>query len=166
MKIMNKPLAIPSLRFQAHWQNAQSQRYNQILPKSLPAHPTQSHEQKDNAAKRKDKLTGKINNETPTSCIVHLADGTNFKGVTSNKRCNGLTGSCFESPNDTIHVTVVRKPKKRHSSNMIADLKKKKNGKRHPTKARVWQPIPATVPSLPNTCFFCQRTRISMILLD
>jgi hypothetical protein len=111
MKIMNKPLAIPSLRFQAHWQNAQSQRYNQILPKSLPAHPTQSHEQKDNAAKRKDKLTGKINNETPTSCIVHLADGTNFKGVTSNKRCNGLTGSCFESPNDTIHVTVSNKVK-------------------------------------------------------
>ena len=41
-----------------------------------------------------------------TSCIVHLADSVNFKGVTSNKRCSGLTGLCFESPNDTIHVTV------------------------------------------------------------
>ena len=41
-----------------------------------------------------------------TSFIVHLADSANFKGVTSNKLCNGLTGSCFESPNDTIHVTV------------------------------------------------------------
>ena len=41
-----------------------------------------------------------------TSCIVHLADSANFKGITSNKRCSGLTGSCFESPNDTIHVTV------------------------------------------------------------
>ena len=56
----------------------------------------------------KDKLTGKINNETLTSCIVHLADSANIKGVTSNKLCNGLTGSCFESPNDTIHATVGR----------------------------------------------------------
>ena len=47
-----------------------------------------------------------------TSCIVHLADSANFKGVTSNKLCNGLTGSCFESPNDTIHVTVIRHVKK------------------------------------------------------
>ena len=39
-----------------------------------------------------------------TSCIVHLADSANFKGVTSNKRCSGLTGSCFEMPNDTIHA--------------------------------------------------------------
>ena len=42
-----------------------------------------------------------------TSCIVHLADSANFKGGTSNKRCSGLTGSCLEMPNDTIHVTVV-----------------------------------------------------------
>jgi len=41
-----------------------------------------------------------------TSCIVHLANSAKFEGVTSNKRCSGLTGSCFESPNDTIHVTV------------------------------------------------------------
>ncbi|MCB0703478.1 MAG: hypothetical protein KDC55_12295 [Ignavibacteriae bacterium] len=41
-----------------------------------------------------------------TSCIVHLADSANIKGVTSNNLCNGLTVSCFESPNDTIHVTV------------------------------------------------------------
>lgn len=44
--------------------------------------------------------------QLPTSCIVHLADSANFMGVTFNKLCNGLTGSCFESPNDTIHVTV------------------------------------------------------------
>jgi len=43
-----------------------------------------------------------------TSCIVHLADSANFKGVASNKLCNGLTDLCFESPNDTIHVTVMR----------------------------------------------------------
>jgi len=40
---------------------------------------------------------------------VHLADSAKFEGVTSNKLCNGLTGSCFESPNDTIHVTVIGK---------------------------------------------------------
>ena len=44
--------------------------------------------------------------QLPTSCIVHLADSANFKGVTFNIHCSGLTGSCFESPNDTIHVTV------------------------------------------------------------
>jgi hypothetical protein len=47
------------------------------------------------------------NGQRTTSCIVHLADSANFKGVTFNKLCNGLTGSCFESPNDTIHVNVM-----------------------------------------------------------
>ena len=47
-----------------------------------------------------------------TSCIVHLADSANFKGGTSNKRCSGLTGSCLEMPNDTIHVTVVQHAEK------------------------------------------------------
>lgn len=41
-----------------------------------------------------------------TSCIVQLADSVNSKGVTINELCNGLRGFCFESPNDTIHVTV------------------------------------------------------------
>ena len=48
----------------------------------------------------------KRNNEGTTSCIVHLANSANIQGVTSNKPCSGLTGLCFESPNDTIHVTV------------------------------------------------------------
>jgi len=42
----------------------------------LPA-PTQG--QKDNAAKIKDKITGKINNETPTKCICHKG----FSGYSS-----------------------------------------------------------------------------------
>lgn len=49
-----------------------------------------------------------IKNERPTSCIVHLADSANFKGITIKKPCNSLTSLCFESPNDTIHVTVMR----------------------------------------------------------
>jgi len=39
-----------------------------------------------------------------TACIVHLADSANFKGAISNKRCSSSTGSCFESPNDTINA--------------------------------------------------------------
>lgn len=54
----------------------------------------------------------KKNTERTTSCIVHLADSANFEGITSNKLCDGLTGSCFESPNDTIHVTVVANVRK------------------------------------------------------
>lgn len=45
--------------------------------------------------------------QRPLECIVHLADRANFKGVTFNKLCSGSIGSCFESPNDTIHVTVI-----------------------------------------------------------
>ncbi len=67
---MNNP-TLPSLRSQAHWQNAQSQRYDQILPKSLPALPTPTHGGQDSAAKIGDKLTGKINNETLTRGIKH-----------------------------------------------------------------------------------------------
>jgi len=58
-------------------------------------------------------LTDRIKHENTTSCIVHLADSANFKSVTSNKLCNGLTGSCFESPNDTIHVNVSGKCNKK-----------------------------------------------------
>jgi hypothetical protein len=56
-------LKYPSLRCQAHWQNAQSQRPNQILPKSLPALPTPAHGQKDNAAKMKDRISGDKNGQ-------------------------------------------------------------------------------------------------------
>jgi|GEM_PF-3080516 len=69
-----------------------SRSANQNLPKSMAA---PSHG-----------LTADRKHGHTTSCIVYLADSANFVGVTSNKLCNGLTGSCFESPNDTIHVTV------------------------------------------------------------
>jgi len=60
--------------------------------------------------------------QQPTSCIVHLADSANLKGVTSNKLCSGLTGSCFESPNDTIHATVVANAEKNSGKNNIFAL--------------------------------------------
>lgn len=65
-----------------------------------------------------------MNNETLTSCIVHLADSANIEGVASNKRCNDLTGSCFESPNDTIHVTVTANAKKTTTVNKMNDINK------------------------------------------
>lgn len=70
-EIMIKPTHRPSLRFQAHWQNTQSQRYDQILPKSLSALPTQTHGQKDNAAKINDRFTNDKNGQLPTKCICH-----------------------------------------------------------------------------------------------
>lgn len=45
------------------------------------------------------------NGQRTTSCIVHLADSANIERITSNRPCSGLTGLCFESPNDTIHLT-------------------------------------------------------------
>lgn len=65
---------------------------SQNLPKSMAAQP---HRQ-----------TADIKHGHTTSCIVHLAYSANLKAITSNKRCGVLTGLCFESPNDTIHVTV------------------------------------------------------------
>ncbi len=34
-----------------------------------------------------------------TKCINHWADSANFKGVTFNDNCGGLTEKCFEMPN-------------------------------------------------------------------
>ena len=93
---MKKP-ARPSLRCKAHWQNAQSQRCNQILPKSFSARPSPPLD-RDSAAKMKDNSL-KINNETLTKCINHWADSADIKGVTFNEICSGLTGKCFEMPN-------------------------------------------------------------------
>jgi len=42
--------SLPSLRCQAHWQNAQSNCLNQILPKSFPARPALTHGLNDIAA--------------------------------------------------------------------------------------------------------------------
>ncbi len=69
----------PSLRCQAHWQNAQSQHCNQFLPKSLPALPTPTLGQKDNAAKIKDRITEYKNGQLVTRYIKNWADTTEFQ---------------------------------------------------------------------------------------
>ena len=91
----------PTLRSHTHWQVAQIHRYIQNLPKSMPA-PTHS---------------GQKNGQHTTSCIVHLADSANLKDITFNKLYSGLTDWCFESPNDTIHLTV-----KVHRRNNVKNL--------------------------------------------
>jgi hypothetical protein len=96
---MTNPTHKPSLRFQAHWQNAQSQRDNQILPKSLTALPAQTHGLKDNAAKINDRFANDKNGQLPTSYIKHLAvSGLSGVLVRIKSTCN-LTGKCFEMPN-------------------------------------------------------------------
>jgi len=95
---------MPTLRSHTHLQAAQAKTQIQSLQKSMPA---QTHGRQNRCSKNERNITRKMNNETLTSCIVHLADSANIKGITSNKLCSGLTGLCFDSPNDTIHVTVI-----------------------------------------------------------
>jgi len=41
-----------------------------------------------------------------TMYIKHLADSASVKFVTFNEICSGLTGQCFEMPNDFIYLTL------------------------------------------------------------
>jgi len=91
-------LHAPSLRCQAHWQNAQSQRYNQLLPKSLPALPTPTHGQKDNAAKIKDRKLKDKNGQLVARAKSKRADSANLKGIAINKHYRRLSVKCFEMP--------------------------------------------------------------------
>ncbi len=102
---------MPTLRSHTHLQAAQAKTQIQSLQKSMPA---QTHGRQNRCSKNERNITRKMNNETLTSCIVHLADSANIKGITSNKLCSGLTGLCFDSPNDTIHVTVSGQLKRHH----------------------------------------------------
>lgn len=67
-----------SLRCQAHWQNTQSQRYDQILPKSRPALPTLPLGLKDNAAKIKDKNTEDKNGQLVTGGCCQWRDSASY----------------------------------------------------------------------------------------
>jgi len=53
---------------------------------------------------------------------VHLADSANFKANTFNNHTTGLKGSCFESLNDTIYITVVRQARKENKMKNILEL--------------------------------------------
>jgi len=50
---------------------------------------------------------------------VYLADSADFKDGTFSKHCSALTGSGFESPNDTIHVTVTAKQQEKQLHNTM-----------------------------------------------
>lgn len=43
---------------------------------------------------------------------------------------------------------------------------KEEKWKTQPTKARVWLPIPATVPSQPHTCFFADPPVDNKLLIN
>gem|GEM_PF-1629812 len=91
-----------SLRCQAHWQNTKSQRYNQILPKSLPALPTPTHGQKNNAAKIKNGISEDYNGQLVTGGIFYCRDSGYFSVSAFNKLPCNLTGQCFEIGNKNI----------------------------------------------------------------
>ena len=93
---------LPSLRCQAHWQNAQSQRYDQILPKSLPARSTPTHGQKDNAAKIKDRISNDKNGQLVTGGIFYCRDSGYFSVSAFNKLSCNLTGQYFVIGNKNI----------------------------------------------------------------
>lgn len=82
-----RALRKPSLRCKAHWQNAQSQRYDQILPKSLPALPTPTLGQKDNAAKIKVRITEDKNGQLVTAPTHNRRICTNRRLSTSFQTC-------------------------------------------------------------------------------
>lgn len=65
-----------------------------------------------------EKQTGRINAQLLTKCINHWADSANFKGVTFNKLCSGLTVKCFEMPNASYT----------NRSEQVYDTLKTKNG--------------------------------------
>ena len=96
---MTQNLTHPSLRCKAHWQNAQSQRYNQILPKSLPAHPTPMHGRQDIAANLTEKLIENKKGQLPTRGIVNCRCSAYSNGTARIKSSYNLTGKCFEIGN-------------------------------------------------------------------
>jgi hypothetical protein len=95
----------PSLRFQAHLAFPQGLPSVQKCQKSLQARPTPTLGQKDSAAKMKDDLTGKINNETLTKCICHKG----FSGYSSVvARSNFRVGGQVTAPQSLTAHTLGR----------------------------------------------------------
>jgi hypothetical protein len=86
-----KNLRNPSLRCKAHWQNAQCRPCDQILPKSLPALPTPTHSQKDNAAKIKDRNTEDKNGQLVTKAICNKGFSSNLSILPRINFCGMLT---------------------------------------------------------------------------
>lgn len=89
----------PSLGCQAHWQNAQSQRSSQILPKSLPAHPAPSLGLKKFAAKLNINRKLMNNGQHTTMCIKNCRDSSKFKVCSSFQVHRNLILMSFEIGN-------------------------------------------------------------------
>jgi len=87
---------MPTLRSQAHLQVAPANAKTKTCKKACL--PKRTADRKD-AAKMKDKLTGKINNETLTRYIKNWADSAENKACSSHLTLCGLTGNRSEMPN-------------------------------------------------------------------
>jgi hypothetical protein len=100
-----------------HICNSHKPTHNQKLQKSLSVSSADFADTKKlNLLKtEKNRMTELNNNLKPltdknaqlvTACLVHLAVSAKFEGDPSNKLFSGLTGSCFELPNDIILINI------------------------------------------------------------
>jgi hypothetical protein len=72
---------------------------NPKMPKE-PSSPSRSNTRTERqCVKNETNRLENNNGQRTTRYIKHLAESANFKGITLNKLCNGLTDKCFEMPN-------------------------------------------------------------------
>ena len=103
----------PSLRFQAHLAFPQGLPSDQKCQKSLQARPTQTHGQKDSAAKIKVEISEDKNGQLVTGGIFYCRVSGYFSVSVSNKLSCNLTGQCSEIGNKNIPPSVRGQLKKR-----------------------------------------------------
>ena len=90
---------LPSLRCQAHWQNAKRNRFNQILPKSFPAHPALTHGINDIAANLKLRYIKRQNNGLKANThLKKLGGHCKLTMTTKFKLFSGLTHFAVKRP--------------------------------------------------------------------
>jgi len=78
--------------------------------------PNQTHGQKNNAAKMKDRIMKDKNGQLVTGGIFYCRDSAGFSVSATNKLSCNLTEQCFEIGNKNIPPTVRGNPKKRKIS--------------------------------------------------
>jgi hypothetical protein len=124
--MMNNPTH-PSLRCQAHWQNAQSQRYNQILPKSLPVQERWKIYQfiSDHRTRFTIEMMCKVFKVTKSSYYAWLKNGPSMRWI-DNEHLLTRIMDIFENSKQTYgspRITQeLRATGRRVSKNRIADM--------------------------------------------
>ena len=68
-------------------------------PNLLKEHDFSTRDQQKKFSTLKGQIIKMNKHQAVTKCINHWADSANFKVITFNKKCSGLTVKCFEMPN-------------------------------------------------------------------